>query len=70
MAYVLPVENEPPEPDDRDHRVMRTLDLTVAGCPCRRCSHLRDIATVSKARFGEEDEEALEAMRRMMRRTA
>jgi hypothetical protein len=59
---------EPPEPDDEAHAINRRLGLTVAGCPCRRCANLRDIATVAGSRFGDEDPEALAAMDRMNRR--
>lgn len=59
---------EPPTPDDEEHRIARKLDLTVAGCPCRRCAHMRDIATVGMQPFGEEDDQALAAIDRMNRR--
>jgi hypothetical protein len=69
-TQTLPVASEPPAPDDEAHRIMRTLDLTVTGCPCRRCSNLRDMATVSLSRFGEEDEAALAAIDRINQRAA
>ena len=47
---------ERPTPDDRDHRIARTLGLTVPACDCRRCANLRDLATIAGSRFGREDE--------------
>lgn len=47
---------ERPAPDDQDHRTARSLNLTVAGCDCRRCANLRDLATIAGAKFGREDE--------------
>lgn len=59
---------EPPEPKNEEHRIMRTLDLTVVGCSCRRCCNLRDLAAVAMSKFGEEDDRALAAMDRVNKR--
>jgi hypothetical protein len=59
---------EPDPPDDEQHRAMRALDLTVAGCPCRRCASLRDHARISRDKFGQEGPEALAAITRTCER--
>jgi hypothetical protein len=47
---------EPPCPDDDEHRAMRRLGLTVSACHGSGCNNLRDLARISRARFGYEDE--------------
>jgi len=66
----VPVEFEPAPPDDQRHRAADELNLTVAGCPCRRCAGLRDRSLVASYPFGFEGDDALAAMARMNRRVA
>lgn len=61
----------PLHPESEDHRVLRVQHgLTTVGCNCRWCENERDLAIIHLAEFGEEDERALAAIDRTIKRWA